>query len=76
MAVSTVPAAKTKLVEIFKAAVESQTEVWRSRPNEDHQDAENVYVGNTRGQREYASIGLSKPPKRDETYTIAHASSP
>jgi hypothetical protein len=68
MSASTVPAVKTKLVELCKAAVGESTEVWRSRPKEDHQEAENVYLGRTRGRRKFVTFPATAPKSRQEDY--------
>jgi hypothetical protein len=70
MSVSTIPASKRALKTLFAAAVESETEVWRNRPSEDHQLGENVYIGDARNDVEWAQIGRV-PPTREENYTIA-----
>ena len=47
---STAPAVKAKLLELFKAATDLElTEVWSARTNEEHQAAENIYLGRVRG---------------------------
>ena len=68
---STVPAVKAKLQTMFAAAVETEaTEVWRNRPNEDHQLAENVYIGGTRGRREFKTVGRALANQREEAYSV------
>src|SRR5438132_7233984 len=71
MSVTTAPAVKAQLVALFKAAVEATTEVWFNRPNEDHSLAENVYVCDVTGTREWHNLrpGASKPV--DEDYAVA-----
>ena len=73
VSVSTIPAAKAKLLALFKEALaaETATEVWAARPNEDHQLAENVYVGGVRGRREFRNVGRQLPNGREEDYTVS-----
>jgi hypothetical protein len=72
--VSTVPAVKARLLELFKAATNAEkTEVWGSRPNEDHQLAENVYIGDVRGERQWRNVGSPTPHQREEDYSIGVA---
>jgi hypothetical protein len=70
---STVPAVKAKLLEMFKAATDGeQTEVWPVRPGEEHQLAENVYIADVRGSREWKTLGAGAlSNQREETYEVA-----
>jgi hypothetical protein len=70
MSVSTAPAVKAKLVELFLTAVEAPTQVWFNRTNEEHQLAENVYVCGVRGSRQWAGLGPRRPHQVDENYAI------
>lgn len=67
---TTVPAVKAKLLTLFKAAVTAETEVWPARTNEDHQIGENVYLGETRGRREWRTIPAGLANSREESYTV------
>lgn len=68
---TTVPAAKAKLRELFKATVDETTEVWSNRPNEDHQLAENIYIGGVSGQRKFMVLSaIVQPNSRQEDYSI------
>lgn len=68
---STVPAVKSRLVEVFKAATDETTLVWLNRPNEDHDLAENVHVGTrVRERRQWKSIGRKPMPMREQNYTV------
>ena len=68
--ISTIPAVKAQLKTILAAAVEEPTEVWRNRPNVEHQVAENVYIGDARGSDQWVQIGKQSAQSREETYTI------
>jgi hypothetical protein len=70
MSATTVPAVKAKLVALFKAAVSEPTEVWFNRSNEDHQLAENVYVTNVKGARQWSGLGKRRPNQVEENYVI------
>lgn len=69
---TTVPAVKAKLVELFKSATSSETtEVWATRPNEDHQMAENVYLGAVQGSRKFATLTpTATSNSREEEYDV------
>lgn len=67
---TTVKAIRAELVTLFKAAVEEPTEVWAQPPNEDHQEAENVYLGPARGTRKFKTFPATQPLSREENYTI------
>jgi hypothetical protein len=67
---TTVPAVKAKLVALFKAAVSEPTEVWFNRPNEEHQLAENVYVTNVKGARQWSGLGKRRPNQVEENYVV------
>lgn len=68
---TTIPAVQAKLLELFKAAVDETTEVWPGRTNEDHQEGENVYIGDVRGRREWKTIPAGLANSREESYTVA-----
>lgn len=67
---TTVPAVKAKLVELFTAAVTDTTEVWPSRTNADHQQAENIYIGDVRGSRKFVNLAGGSPGSREENYEV------
>lgn len=68
--VTTVPAAELRLEELVKAAVEASTEVWPGRTAEDHQMSENVYLGETRGERSWHSMPALTSRAREEKYEL------
>lgn len=67
---TTIPTVTAKLLELFRAAVEEPTEVWPARPTEDHQMAENVYLGDIRGSRTFHSMPATSPKARQEDYEV------
>jgi hypothetical protein len=68
---TTVPAVKQKLLELFKAAVTEQTEVWPHRVSEDHQLNENIYLGAVRGRRKWVTLSPTPGPNsREEEYSV------
>jgi hypothetical protein len=70
MSATTVPTVKAKLAELFKLVLGEPTEVWSPRPNEEHQLAENVYIGDVRGSRKFVTFSAGSPGSREETYEI------
>lgn len=67
---TTVPTVKATLLELFKAALYDSTEVWPNRPNEDHQLAENVYIGDVNGSRKFVTLPATGPRSREESYEV------
>jgi hypothetical protein len=67
---TTVPTVKATLLELFKGALDDSTEVWPNRPNEDHQLAENVYIGKVVGSRKFLTFPATAPKSRQEIYEV------
>lgn len=69
---STIPTVKAALLAKFRAATDpEQTDVWPSRTNEDHQQAENVYLGETGGDRHWKTLGPGNiANQREENYSV------
>lgn len=67
---TTVPVVKATLFALFKAATDDSTEVWPNRPNEDHQLAENVYIGKVVGERKFVTFPATAPKSHQETYEV------
>jgi len=68
---TTAPAVLARLQTLFTAATDpAKTEVWGNRPNEEHQLAENVYIGDVRGERQYRTLPAIAPNSREERYIV------
>lgn len=70
---TTVPAVKAQLLELFKTATDDSTAVWGNQPNEDHQLAENVYIGDVNGSRKFVTLPATAPKSREESYEVTVA---
>ena len=70
MSATTAPAVKAKLLEMFTAVADGETEVWYGRTNEEHQQNENVYICGVQVLREWKLLGRPNPHQREENYIV------
>jgi len=69
MAVSTAPAAKQKLLDLFNASVDltGVTRTWAAPTKDEEYTEEHVWLGDVSQTEKWASLGAQK---RDEDYTV------